>query len=170
MRSGRVLSAVALGILTTAVCSAQFTLRGSISGIVSDTSQAVMPRVSVVLTDLGRNQLYKTETNVTGLYTFTQLNIGRYQVSVEHPGFKKAVSAVIDLASGQSARLDLVLEVGAVTEAVEVTASAPLLQTGQALVGQTVERELITSLPVKGRNFTAFAALAPNIYSFPSSG
>jgi hypothetical protein len=162
--------AVVLGILSTAICHAQFTLRGSISGIVSDTTHAVMPGVTVTLNDLDRNQVHKAETNETGLFTFTQLNIGRYQISVEHAGFKKAVSAVIDLASGQAARLDLELAVGALTESVEINASAPLLQTGQAVVGQTVERELITSLPIKGRNFTAYAALAPNIYSFPSSG
>jgi hypothetical protein len=159
-----------LTLLAAGVCSAQFALRGSISGIITDSSQAIMPGVAVTLTDVGRNQVFKAVSNATGLYSFTQLNIGRYQISVEHPGFRKAVSAVIDLATGQIARLDLVLEVGAVTESVEITASAPLLQTGQALVGQTVERDLITSLPVKGRNFTAFAALAPNIYSFPSSG
>jgi hypothetical protein len=157
-------------LLGGGICLAQFAMRGSISGIISDSSQAIMPGVTVTLIDLDRNQSYKAETNASGLYTFQQLNIGRYQVTVEHPGFKKAVSAAIDLASGQAARLDLMLEVGGVAESVEVTASAPLLQTGQALVGQTVERELITSLPVKGRNFTAFAALAPSIYSFPNSG
>jgi len=164
------LAAAALAAVCASSSRAQFTLRGSISGIVTDSSQAVVPGVSVTLTDLGRNQIFKTETNAAGLFVFTQLNIGRYQVSAERPGFKKAVSAPIDLVSGQSARVDLVLEVGAITEAVEVVASAPLLQTGQSLVGQTVEREVISALPAKGRNFTAYAMLAPNIYSFPSSG
>lgn len=174
MRIRPVLVALAVGALVLCLGSpssfAQFSLRGSISGIVSDPSAAVMPEATVTLRDLTRNQVHQTSTNAVGLYTFSQLTDGRYQVEVEHPGFRRSISAVIDLATGQAARIDLSLEVGEVSESVEVVASAPLLQTGQSTVGETIEHEMIAALPIKGRNFTAFAALAPNIYSFPSSG
>ena len=161
---------VAMLLSGSAVCLAQFALRGSISGIVTDASHAAVPNVTVTLADVDRNQSYKVKTNETGLYTFTQLTIGHYQVSVEQPGFRKALSMVIELATGQNARQDLTLEVGDLSQSVEITAVAPLLETGQATVGHTIERDMISALPAKGRNFTAYAALAPNIYSFPSSG
>ena len=85
-------------------------------------------------------------------------------------GFRPTKSSVIPLATGQTLRFDFVLEVGAIAQAVDVSAAAPLLETGQSEVGVSVQQELISSLPVKGRNFTAFALLAPNIYSFASNG
>lgn len=166
----RLLAVWAVLVFGTPLCLAQFALRGSISGLVTDASGAIVPDISVTLTDLGRNQTVTAQSNERGLYTFAQLNVGRYQVSVERLGFRKAVSDIITLATGQAARIDLVLEVGLVTETVEITASAPLLQTGQATVGQTVESDIMTSLPAKGRNYTAFAQLAPNLYTTPSSG
>lgn len=163
MRRSPLLLTAAMLLSGSAVCLAQFALRGSINGIVTDTSQAAVPNVTVTLTDVDRNQTYKAKTNETGLYTFTQLTIGRYQVSVEQAGFKKALSQVIDLSTGQNARQDLTLEVGELSQSVEITASAPLLQAGQAIVGQTIEESMITALPIPGRNFLAYAALAPNI-------
>jgi hypothetical protein len=164
------LSALVLVVLAAGVCAAQFTLRGSITGIVTDTSHAVVPGAKVTLTDVDRNQVFKTDTNANGSYTFTELTIGRYEVNVEQAGFRATKTSVIPLATGQALRFDFVLEVGGVAQAVDVNASAPLLETGQAVVGVSVQQEFLSSLPVKGRNFTAFALLAPNIYSFASNG
>ena len=165
-----VLSGLVLLMLAAGVCDAQFTLRGSISGIVTDSSQAVVPGATVTLTDIDRNQTYKSETNTAGLFSFTELTTGSYQLNVERMGFRAAKSAVFSLATGQAARFDFSLQVGAISQAVDVVDSTPLLETGQAVVGESVGREMLSSLPVKGRNFTDYALLAPNIYSFASSG
>src|SRR5450759_3389441 len=170
MNLRNVVSALAFVVLAGGACSAQFTLRGSISGTVTDTSHAVVPGANVTITDVDRNQSHKAETNASGLYTFTELTIGHYQVSVEHAGFRPVKTPVIALATGQVARFDLTLEVGAITEAIEVAASTPLMEAGQAVVGATIEQDMLTALPVKGRNFTDYALLAPNIYSFANSG
>src|SRR5258707_8747428 len=170
MKQRNALFALALVVLPAGVCSAQFSLRGSITGIVTDASHAVVPGAKVTLTDVDRNQVFQAETNATGAYTFTELTIGRYQISLERTGFRPVKSTVIPLATGQSQRIDFVLELGAITQAVDVSAAAPLLETGQSVVGVSVQQEFLSSLPVKGRNFTAFALLAPNIYSFASNG
>ncbi len=157
-----------LFLLACATAWAQFTLRSSISGVITDASQAVIPSASVTLTDLDRNQVYRAQTNDLGLYTFPNLTPGRYQVAVEKQGFQRTVSEVVTISTQQTARIDLALAVGEITQTVEVTGSgAPLLQTEQGIVGQTVERNLVETLPIKGRNFTAFASLASNISTFP---
>ena len=86
MKLRNVLSLLTLMVLLAGLCSAQFTLRGSITGIVTDTSHAVVPGAKVTLTDVDRNQVYKTDTNAVGSYTFTELTIGRYEVGVDTDG------------------------------------------------------------------------------------
>jgi Carboxypeptidase regulatory-like domain len=152
-------------LATTAL--AQFTLRSGVSGLVTDPSKAVMPNVQVVLKDLDRNQTFTSTTNESGLYSFANLTPGRYQVSVEQAGFRKAVSDVIVVASQETARVDLSLQLGEVSRVVEVEAAAPLLQTEQAVVGGLADRKFVETLPVLGRNFTSFVNLAPNISTSP---
>jgi hypothetical protein len=156
-----------LSLLAAASLAGQFALRGTISGTVTDASGAVVPSVRVVLLEPSRNQQQETSTNESGIYTFSNLTQGAYQVAVEQPGFKRSLSPAVDVGTQGSYRLDLVIEVGDVTTTVEVMDASPVLRTDQAVVGQTVERELVETLPMKGRNFTGFAALAPNISSFP---
>src|SRR5262249_43332642 len=108
-----------------------------------------------------------------GLYTFTNLTAGRYTVACEFTGFKRAVSEAVMLSAGSSVRVDLRLEVGAVTESIEVNSgAAPLLQVEQAAIGQIISREAIENLPVFGRNVTSLTVLSPNVsfYSKPNTG
>jgi Carboxypeptidase regulatory-like domain/TonB dependent receptor-like, beta-barrel len=170
MKVRSILPALGVVLLVVSVCSAQFTLRGSISGIVTDTSHALVPGATVTLLDVDRNQTKEAYTNASGLYTFTELTIGHYQVSIEREGFRPIKSPLIALATGQSAQFDLTLEVGTVTQAVDVAATTPIVESGQSLVGTSVAQDMLTALPVKGRNFTDYALLAPNVYSFANSG
>ncbi len=170
MRAPRFLRVAALSGLMAGVSFAQFTLRGSISGVITDTTHALVPEAKVSLMDLDRNHTFSTVSNASGLYTFTELTVGRYQVVVERAGFRTSKSPVLELTTGQGARFDFALEVGAVNQAVEVTATTPLMESAQPVVGAEIGHELIASLPVKGRNFTDYALLAPNIYSFAGSG
>jgi len=153
------LAILSLTLATTAL--AQFTLRSGVSGLVTDPSGAVMPSVPVVLKDLDRNQTYHTTTNESGLYSFTNLPTGRYQ------GFHKSMSDPIVVASQETARVDLSLQLGEVSETVEVKAAAPLIQTEQTVVGGVADRKLVETLPTLGRNFTSLVNLAPNISTTP---
>jgi hypothetical protein len=161
------LSLILLLALAAVPAWAQFALRGAIDGIITDPAKAVMPGVVVTLKDLDRNQTSTATTNESGAYSFRNLNPGRYQVTIEHSGFKKLISGVVEVGNQQTVRLDLSLEIGEITQTVEVTGGAPLLQTEQANIGAIADRNLVESLPVKGRNFTAFASLAPNVSTSP---
>jgi hypothetical protein len=123
-----------LFLVGCAAAWAQFTLRSSITGVVTDASQAVIPSASVTLTDLDRNQVNRAQTNDLGLYTFPNLTPGRYQVAVEKQGFQRTISEVVTISTQQTARVDLALSVGEITQTVEVTGGAALLQTEQSTV------------------------------------
>ena len=159
----RILVLTALIVLGGSLSLAQFSLRSTINGRITDASGAVVPRAPVVLTDVERNQTYAATTNDEGAYSFPNLTPGRYRVSVEQPGFRKAESAEMQVVSQQIVRADLVLQVGNVAETVEVAAVAPLLQQEQSVVGQVLEKTLVESMPIRGRNFMSYVTLAPNI-------
>ena len=154
-------------LLGIQLVQAQFTLRGGISGIVTDQSQAAVPNAHVILVDVAHNQTFNATTNSEGMYSFPNLTPGRYQVSVEAQGFKRALSPEIDLGTQQAQRVDLALEVGSVDQSVDVKGEAALLQTDQAVVGEVVSRQLVEDLPSLGRNFTSFVNLAPDISTSP---
>jgi Carboxypeptidase regulatory-like domain/TonB dependent receptor len=167
MKSCKQLSvAVLFSLIITSQATAQFSLRGSINGVVTDESGAVVQDADVTLTDTERNQTYKTKTNSEGLYAFANLTFGRYQVTVERPGFSKAVSGAITLASQEAQRMDIRLRAGEVTETVSVTSEASTIQHEQGLVGQVINRKFIDTLPIKGRNYTGLSVLSPNVTTF----
>lgn len=163
----KTLSLLVLALLLATGARAQFTLRGSISGVVTDPSDSVVPNVAVTLNDLDRNQVYTAQTNETGVYAFNNLTPGRYQATVQRQGFLKLVSAVVTVSTQQGVRVDLRLQVGQVAESIEVTAAVSLLQTEQSVVGQVVQRDLIELLPTVGRNFTGLGVLSTGLTSFP---
>jgi carboxypeptidase family protein len=155
--------AVLFSLAITSQVSAQFSLRGSINGVVTDESGAVVQDAEVTLIDTERNQASKAKTNADGLYGFANLTFGRYQITVACPGFSKAVSGAITLASQETQRMDIRLKAGEVTETVSVTTEASAIQNEQGVVGQLVNRKFIETLPIKGRNFTGLSALSPNV-------
>jgi hypothetical protein len=146
---------------------AQFSQRGSISGTVTEASGAVVPNASVKLLDLQRNQTSSGVTDATGHYEFSQLLPGSYQVSVEAPGFKKSVSQPLAVSPQSGVRYDFQLQVGAVTEQVEVTTVAPLLQTESADLDQNISQATIASVPMNGRNWTSLTELTPGVSTSP---
>ena len=155
--------ALLLSLVVVVAVSAQITLRSNISGIITDASGSVVANAKVTLNDLDRNQTITAQTDTNGLYRFTNLNTGRYQVTVEQGGFKKAISNQVQLATQQNVRVDLALEIGSVNETVEVKSTGPLLQTEQPNVGGIVDRNFVDNLPARGGNFSNFAVLASNI-------
>ena len=170
MKNMKFVSLVVLSLLVVSGAAAQFLLRGTIGGLVTDTTGAVIVDATVTLTDLDRNQASVGATNASGLFSFPNLVAGNYQISVEQPGFKTGVSDVVVITTNDNVRVDIGLQIGEVTETVEVTTAAPLIQTEQTVVGQVVDETLVEALPALGRNFLAFSTLAPNVSSFPRSG
>ena len=154
-------------LLSWVSASGQFAQRGTISGVVTDPSGAAMPGAKVTLVDLQRNQTSSGVTDASGNYEFSQLLPGTYQVSVESAGFKKSISESLSVSPQSVVRYDFQLQVGAVSEQVEVTTAAPLLQTESADYDQNISQEAIASVPMNGRNWTALTELTPGVSTSP---
>ena len=154
--------------LFSLVSLAQFSQRGSISGVVTEASGAVVPKASVTLLDLGRNQTSTAIADASGHYEFTQLLPGSYKVSVEVAGFKKSFSDSLPVSPQSEVRCDLQLQLASVSTEVMVTASsAPLLQTESADLDQNISQEQIASVPMNGRNWTSLTELTPGVSTSP---
>jgi hypothetical protein len=137
------------------------TIRSTLTGTVTDPGRAVVGRVVITATNIATNIATTTRTNDEGLYTFTALTPGEYAVTVEHPGFKRFVQSGIVLQIAESTRLDIPLEVGAITEQVEVIADTPLVRSTSSELGQVIGHKQIQSLPLNGRLFQQLVTLTP---------
>jgi hypothetical protein len=132
---------------------------GTIVGTVKDPTGAVVLGAKVTVTDVDRGQTFNTSTNDAGEFVAGPLRIGRYTVTVEHPGFKKAVSVEVSLDVQQRIAVNIALEIGQVGEQVVVSGAAPLLETETSGLGQVVDNKRVVNLPLNGRNFAQLALL-----------
>ena len=137
--------------------------RGSISGIVSDPSGATVPSAAVTATEASTGTRYRSVSTNDGRYTLPQLLPGTYRVEVEAKGFKKLSRAGVTVSSEQQVGLNLTLQVGAVTETIDVTENAAMLDTEDASLGQTVNIHDVDNLPLNGRTPIMFAQLSPGV-------
>lgn len=144
---------------------------GDISGEVRDSSGAVIAGVQVTLTNAETNASRTATTNESGIYAFPALTPGTYNIKAEKQGFKGVTTSGITVQVQQNVRMDLTMTVGAVSESIEVSASAIALATENATVGTVVEQKRIVELPLNGRNYLQLTALSPNVsFGFPSAG
>jgi hypothetical protein len=136
---------------------------GSIDGVVADSSGSVIAGAKVTARNPQTNFAREAVTNTAGNYSFPELPPGIYDIRVETQGFKTEVRTSIELQVQQALRLDFRLEVGTLSETVEVSAAAPLLDTENASVGTVIDNQRIVDLPLNGRNFTSLIALSSNV-------
>lgn len=137
---------------------------GAILGTVFDPGGAVVPGVAVRVINVATNIATAITTDQNGEFVATPLRIGTYRVEAEAAGFKKTVRDGIDLRVQDRLRIDLNLQVGEVTETVEVPGFAPLLQTQTSSVGQVVETKTIVDLPLNGRSYLQLITLAAGAF------
>jgi nucleotide-binding universal stress UspA family protein len=137
------------------------TTRATLTGTVTDPNGAVVPGAIVNATNIATNISSGTKTNPVGTYTFTALPPGEYTVAVEVPGFKRSLQTGIVLQIAETSRLDIPLEVGAVTEEVSVVSNAPLVRSTSSEQGQVIDYKQIQSLPLNGRLFQQLITLTP---------
>ena len=148
------------------MCSLAFAQRdlGTITGTVVDAQGAAVPNAKITITNTATGVTYDTVTTGTGSYTRPALNPGTYTVSVEAPGFQKSEQTGIIVSPNEPVAVNLTLQVGNVNQTVEVTASAPLLQTESPVIGETLNTQQITDLPLGWqRTFTFLAVLTPGV-------
>lgn len=143
---------------------------GTISGHVSDSTGAVIPDATVTLTNVGTNTSRTTVTTGTGDYTFPSVPPANYTIQVAHAGFKTA-SGSVQLQVQQSLRQDYTLQVGDVTQTVEVQSTGSLLQAENPSLGTVIQNQAITQMPLNGANYLSLVALSANTNTLsPTSG
>lgn len=154
--------------LLTTVALAQSD-RGTITGTVSDPTQAVVASAAVTATNRATGVQQQTVTTETGNYTLSSLPAGEYDVTVEAAGFKKFISQGVQVQVAQTARVDALLEVGAPIETISVTAETTLLKTENAEQSTNISGETFNSLPINFgatdsvRGWLSFIQLAPGV-------
>jgi len=136
---------------------------GAIVGTVKDQTGAVIPHVKVTVLNQGTGLTLFAMSDASGSYTFSPLRIGTYTVTAEYQGFQKATHRDVLVSVQQQVEVDFTLQPGQVTETVNVTAAAALLQTQNASVGQVVGAQQVNDLPLNGRNYTFLAQLSAGV-------
>ncbi len=147
--------------------AAQFAQRSALSGFVTDPSGAAVVGAQVALTDVDRGVVVKSVTDGNGHYEFNQLTIGKYKVTVESKGFKKAEGDILTVGTQAALRYDVALSLGGTDQTVVVSSAEPLIQTDRVSVGETVDQEQVENVPINGRNYTSLAALVPAVSTSP---
>ena len=152
-----------LGIAATlaAVPARAQTPTGEISGVVVDPSGSAVPGVTITLTSAATNAVREVQTNSAGLYVIPAIPPGRYVLKAQISGFRAIERRDIDVQVGSSNRIPITLELGDLTETVEIRGGAPLVQSSNASIGTVIENRSIVELPLNGRNYLQLASLIP---------
>jgi Carboxypeptidase regulatory-like domain len=131
----------------------------AITGTVTDPSGAAVANAKVSAKDLDRGTVYATTTNADGVYNLPRLVVARYEVRVESAGFQTAVRSGIELQLNQNAKVDIGMKLGDVSQSVEVTGAAPLLQTEATQLGTVIDARTNAQLPLATRNYVQLTLL-----------
>ncbi len=134
----------------------------TVAGVITDASGAVVADATVKLTDKGTNISRSTNTNDQGRYFFADVISGDYEIAVDKTGFR-VTKTTVTAKVGIALTVDLKLELGAVTETVEVTTTNSELQTMNATVGNTLSGDALTNLPSINRDVSTFVTLQPGV-------
>ena len=136
---------------------------GTILGTVTDPTGAVISKAKVTIINEGTGLTRTITADTNGEYTAPSLPTGRYTVTCETAGFKALALSNVEVGVDQRVRIDLKLEVGAMTESVSIKAESPLVQTSSSELGTTVGNEQIEALPLNGRNFVNLTRTVPGV-------
>ena len=156
-------------VLWGAIAFAQ-TYLGSINGIVTDATGAVIPKATVTVTNVGKGITYTYETNQAGGYAAQNLEPGLYIVTAEAPHFRTITHQNVELEVARTLRVDFQMVPGAVTERISVTEEAPPVDTSNAVLESTFTNTQIVQLPLQGRDFQNLVVLNPGVERTPGGG
>ena len=165
--TSKVLRLLVLAGIVTLGCIPQMygqtAVTGAITGTVSDASGAAITGASVEVVNTDTGVADETVTNDSGVYRFSSLIPGTYTVKVKQANFAPSERPNLVVNVGTIVRVDVPLKVGTVTDAVQVTSEAPILQIDSAEVSQSIQARQINDLPTFGRNVTRLTLLAPGV-------
>jgi carboxypeptidase family protein/TonB-dependent receptor-like protein len=154
-------------LLMPSHASAQAT--GAITGLVTDASGAVLPGVTVDVTNQDTAQARTAVTGADGFFAIPLLNPGRYQVKATLAGFRTTVREGVTVVVNETVRTDMAMQVGQLEERVVVQGQTPLVETTNATLGVVVDRQKVVDLPLNGRNFTQLGTLIPGVVAPPGA-
>lgn len=161
----RLLHGAALALLSAGYCYGQ----ASLVGVVRDPSGAAVPEATVTAVHLQTGLRQSRPTTMAGLFSLPALPVGQYRLEVEKPGFQRYVRDGITLAVNDIVNVDVVLKLGATSEAITVTAAAPLLETQVGGIRGLVDQQRIVDLPLNGRNITQLMSIQAGVILRASS-
>ncbi len=151
------LLAFLLGVLLSSRAAVAQVDQGAITGVVEDSSGAVVPNAQVTVTNTDMGLVLQGTTNGSGVYVFSPLKIGHYTVSATAQGFQTTQRENIHLDAQQRLNVVMALKPGVVSDTVTVTDQVPLLQTQSSSVGQVISTDVINNTPLNGRNWVYIA-------------
>lgn len=154
--------AVAVAFLCAPAANAQL-ITGSVTGTVTDASGAAIPGATVTLTNTGTNNARTAESNQAGNFRFLQLESGNYTLRTQADGFSTSVREGVIVQTARSIALPVSLEIGTITETVEVSGGAPLLEANTSELATVIDRQKLEDLPLAGRNYMNLANLIPTV-------
>jgi outer membrane receptor protein involved in Fe transport len=157
------------GLLLALPAAARAQATGTISGSVTDQSGAALPGVTVEATNQDTNQARSGTSGTDGVYTIPLLPPGRYHVKASLTGFSTLTRERVTVSATETARVDLSLSVGQVSETLTIIGETPLIETGNATLGIVIDEKKIVDLPLNGRNFTQLGTLIPGVVAPPLS-
>src|SRR3989475_5899054 len=149
-------------LVSSSMAKAQVTT-ADLVGTIKDSSGAVVPGVTVALTNEATGVSRSATSSDGGTYIFTSLLPGRYRLTAELPGVRKVERTGVELQVNQRAQIDLDLEVGVVSESLVIEGKALLLETQSSVLGSVIEEKQVQDLPLNGRNFVQLATLSAGV-------
>ncbi len=158
---------LALCVLLAPTATRGQAVYGNIVGTVIDPNGAAVPNAKVTITDTSRAVTSTVTTNDSGLFSQRHLIAGTYRIRVEAAGFRASVIESVSVSVDQDSRVDIKMEVGDLSQVVEVSAEAPLLKTERSDVAVTFSEKSINNLPIPGRRFTVLEIFTPGVTAFP---
>jgi hypothetical protein len=160
---------LAAGVFVSGAFAQSQALNGQIEGVVSDPNGAAVAGANVTALNLGTGAERTATTDSGGLYRFPLLPLGSYRVTVASPNFKKHVREGITLTAGQTATVDVGLELGGVENTVVITSDAPIADPGKIDLGRVLNTREIQDLPLVSRNPYNFSLLQANVVGRPNT-
>jgi hypothetical protein len=141
---------------------------GTVTGLVTDETGAVIPGVTIEVTNKATNQTRTASTGQDGFYTVALLQPGSYAVTAALPGFRTTTRDGLVVAVESTSRVDFKLAVGLIVESITIVEEPPLVETSHAQLGLVVNQATIVDLPLNGRNFTQLGTLMPGVVAPPA--
>jgi hypothetical protein len=161
MKLGSLFKIIFAGLLISGMASAQVT--GSLKGLVTDPSGAVVADSNVKATDVAKGTTRTATSGPDGAYLFSELPPATYNVTVSKTGFAPEIAKNVVVALGQTAIVDFKMKISQVTEAVEVTAAPPVVETDRAAQENVISQRYIEDLPINRRDYLTFTQLTPGV-------